>query len=725
MRVFKFFLQISLIWPQFVNCADLLLSKDEIRLIHADKADYFDDIVTFSGDVHIKYGKRDVYSDRLMFFTKNNNVEAKGKIKLIDEKGNICTANSLVINNATKESIFDLAKLTLVDKSHISAKNAVFIDKEYFNMEDAEYSSCYNCVIGNNLTWEIKAKKVNQEKDKISYNDATFYFLGVPFLHLPYFSHESFHIKRKSGFLSPLITHDSYSGFSLGIPYLYSISRSQELIFKPIITTKIGTILWMNYNYRIPNGLLSIDTSYTGIKSVESPSQTISDYEKQEIKKIKKNNYRGHIFANFKYNINKEYRFFSNINLVSDKYYLRKVPFLKDNDKRLLENNIGIEKFTEKNYTSLRAIYFRTLRPEENAQDIPFAFPVFSHNASCNFYNGSLEIDIFAVHLDFPNLHETSKIFANIGWSKDFINDLGQVFSVNIKALSSFNKISYKDEENGKSNYKLTELSPLASLNFKWPWEFYVNANLHYILEPMIGIVGVLNKKIDTYKFNDQYTSLSLFELDDSNFMESLRSNFCGQINEVSRIPYGFRTAAYFKGENLINFIVGRSLNIGCQNKNPQNGADVNKRHSNIIFRADIFPEKVISIFSDGSYNDARKRFQRIEVGVSIKHKILDLDISSFSSRKFNNLQEDINIRGLHSVARLKINKNTSMKCSFVFGNKNKFLKSAIGFVYQNECFSSELMFSRTNFKAADIKPSKSVSLMLSFKNLGNSKINL
>lgn len=712
----------------------MLLSQDsDINLIHADTAEYKEGEILLSGNVQVKYDDKDIYAQELHFFTDNNNIKAIGDIKIVDEKGNTCTADSILIENKSKKSSLSKAKLVLADKSHVEANNAEFFDKDYFNVSDAEYSPCYNCVVGNKLTWDIKAKEVEQHGEYVSYKDAVFYFLGTPVMYLPYFSHPSFTVKRKSGFLAPLITHNTSAGFSVVPKYLVSISKSQELILKPIITSKIGPIFWSSYGYRFMNGKLNIDASITGTKSVERNRDT-GDYEKKELDRIKRHHMRGHLFADFRYDINKEYRLLSSVNLVSDKYYLKKIPFLGDTEKRILESNVGLEKFSEKNYASLRMMYFQTLRSDENASDIPIALPVFSCNNSYELFDGTLDTDIFAVRLDFPNKHITNKVFANLGWSKDFVGYLGHVFSVELKGLSSLNRISYNRNAEtvsgrNRNNYSVKEFSPLCKLALKWPWEFKVNGNFSYILEPTVGIVVLANRKTDFSKFNDQYTSLSLFELDDANFMESLRSNFSGQINDTSRIPYGLRSRAYWKGENILNFTIGRSLAISSPDKIEKDVSDINRRHSNIIFRMDAMAERKISLFSDGSFNDNTGKFQRLETGVLCKHKIFDIKVSSFYNTKIEKqgtIFKEKKYNGLHTTLGVKATKNLTLKYSMVFGGcKNKMLKSSLGVSYSNECFSADLVLAKTNFRAVDIKPSKSITLLVSFKNLGNYKLNL
>ena len=53
--------------------------------------------------------------------------------------------------------------IILNDKSYMKADNASFYGKDYYEMDDVEYSPCYQCVMNDKLTWKIRAKKIEQK----------------------------------------------------------------------------------------------------------------------------------------------------------------------------------------------------------------------------------------------------------------------------------------------------------------------------------------------------------------------------------------------------------------------------------------------------------------------------------------------------------------------------------------------------------------------------------
>ena len=180
-------------------------------------------------------------------------------------------------------------------------------------------------------------------EDTIDYENLTVELLGTGVLYWPYLSVPSPKIKKKTGFLAPKFSMSSKGGFSLLPQYFLNISEQQELILKPIITQRLGSVAWLYYGSRFQNGEFSIDASITGVRSAKEAK--ISDSaEKKHVDKIIKSGYRGHIFSNFKYEFDDVWRFGASVNLASDTYYLQRFPFLHNND-RVLESSASLEGF--------------------------------------------------------------------------------------------------------------------------------------------------------------------------------------------------------------------------------------------------------------------------------------------------------------------------------------------------------------------------------------------
>ena len=70
--------------------------------------------------------------------------------------------------------------------------------------------------------WQIRAARIihDQLAEEFYFEDATFEFLGMPILYLPFFSQADPTVKHKSGFLLPDVGSSTYLGSFVKIPVL-------------------------------------------------------------------------------------------------------------------------------------------------------------------------------------------------------------------------------------------------------------------------------------------------------------------------------------------------------------------------------------------------------------------------------------------------------------------------------------------------------------------------
>lgn len=694
-------------------------NDEDIELIRANKSEYQNNIVKLSGNVSIKYGDKIIKSDVVNVDMSKRNISASGNITIEDSEGNTITADTIQIKNKFSDGLLRKIKITLNDRSYLKSEDASFEGRNYFEMNQAEYSPCYDCVVGDRLTWKIRAKHVEQKDDVMIYKHAFWDILDVPVIYIPYLSIPAFGVKRKSGFLFPIFSFSKINGVCVCPRYLCSISNSQELILKPILTTKIGTAMWASYAYRFNSGMFDIDTSFAGIKSVKNIDKNdVNAPDQRELLKINSNNYRGHLFSNFRYDIDRHYRISLKLNLASDKYYLRKFPFLQNEDIRLLESNISIERFYKDDYASIKTMYFQTLRPEEKNSDIPLILPVITYSSIHDVLSGALSLDVLAMHLNFASDHDTNKLFANISWKKDFVLRYGHIITADLVLSSSFHSISYRRSTASNVDSSLTDISPILSLIWQWPLQIFAKKkDITAIIKPVCGIIYSQNRKINSV-YNDPYTSVYFFELTDYNFLEAIRSPFSVQANDGSRIPYGLFGSIQNKSGVLMDFSVGRSFRISDAKSTV---SDLKNKHSNIISTLNIYPTDELTLFMNTSYSTSDHKMKKVETGIKYENEYVKFrsDIFRYVSSVAHSAVQNT-YKGMHINLEARVSKKLSINGGIIAGDKNcRLLKKTVGVAYKNECFSAHLMYAQHDFRSGDIKPDRSISLLFVFKNLG------
>lgn len=696
---------------QTVNCGNN--NNSNIYFINSDETNYVGDEVICKGNVIIMYEGRIISAEEVTYNQKSENVTAKGKVILKDEEQNVYFFDSLVVHKNFESGEGKNIKVIMQDKSRLAAKKCI-LKNGNFELENAIYTPCYECLAFDELTWQAKASHVYLDlEDTIDYENLTLEMLGNSVFYLPYLSVPSPKVKRKTGFLAPKFSISSKRGFSFLPQYFINISEHQELILKPIITQRIGSVGWIYYGSRFENGEFNIDASITGTKSVKEAGQ--DKVNKEETEKILKSGYRGHIFSNFRYEIDEIWRCSASVNLASDRYYLKRFPFLQNND-RGLESNALLEGFDGRNYTLVKASTFQTNMAGDEA---PRALPVAERNFSTDLFNGTLNIDAMLMNLLFNHGREARKAASNVSWNKEFIAPYGNLFELKILATLKALKVSEKT----KSKYdSFFEATPQISLAWKWP--LLLSSDLaDAVFTPIVGIISAGNKKHHDI-FEEQFS-----EINDINFLEGGKSLSQYNIDYGNRVCYGAKVSAYKKdGGNLAYFTIGRTTDITDIANKPE-ATGMKYKNSNLVTALDLFFTDELMFTSSGNYSTRTKEWLRFRYGIRATYEYFDTDFMIFKGRQCSynpffvqeqELGKEEEYKGSMFDIGLKPMKNLRLKGGLVFGSdKNKLIKHSVGMEYQNECTSVDMTVEQTKYRTGDLKPETAFWFIITLKNFG------
>jgi LPS-assembly protein len=703
----------QLFLSNLIICDDV---HNDIYFINSDESIYSKNRISCKGNVVIMYYEKIIAADEISYDKHNDVVFANGNVIMKDEKQNVCFLDSLKVCRKLESGEGKNLRINLQDRSRLAAKYCS-IKGGKFELRNAIYTPCYECVAFDELTWRIKAAHItlDQEKDA-EYEDAQFELLGKNILYIPHFSHPSPKIRRKTGFLTPKISVSSVNGLSILPRYFINISPYQEVELKPIITSKIGGVAWAAYRTRFKNGEFSADASLTGTASVRD--NDVNESSKVIIDKIRRSDYRGHLFSKTRYEIDDTWRCMLDINIASDRYYLKRFPFIKQID-RILQSNATIEGFDDRNYTSARLLMFQS----DSSNIILKVTPVIERNISVNFFHGTLDIDALFVNMNFSENRSAQKLNTNISWSKDFLLPGGHI--LDFKGLAALKTVNVSEKQRSEySSY--FSVSPQMIFAWKWPLLFSTN-NYQTVFTPIIGFILANNKRYDDV-FEDQFC-----EINDINFLEGSRAVSPYNIDYGKRVCYGTKVSFYRKdGRNIGYFTVGRSTELTAAAKKPD-ATGMKYKNSNIIGSADVFLSEEITLFAKGSYSTKRKKWLKVETGLKFSNETFDADLMVFDGRQCSYNPFWANVSELPDVRKTqvyrgsmfdigwKVSRRTKLKSGVIFGTEeNKLMKYNFGLEFTNECTQMEISIERTNYCSGDIKQNTALKLTIHLKNLGS-----
>ncbi|MDR3151686.1 MAG: LPS assembly protein LptD [Holosporaceae bacterium] len=708
MRFFYLILSGILTWMFVGYCED-------ITFINSDETVYRKNDVICSGNVIVVYNDKVIAADEISFDKGKDVVTANGNVVMRDEKGNIYFMDKLSMHRDFSAGNAESIKILMPDKSRLAATDCRMKDKK-LEMDNAVYTPCYESCCGDELTWQLKSRQVVFDPDdSIEYDDVLFEFLGCTAGYLPHLSIPSPRLKRKSGFLAPSFSVSSKSGFSVSPKYLFAISESQELILKPIITSKIGSVGWFYYGYRIKNGEFSIDASLTDVSSVKKNSAPALQ-EQKNIDKIQSSGYRGHLFSKMKYEINDVWRCSFGVNLASDYYYLKRFPFLERKD-RALESNLKLEGFDGRNYTQMKAITFYG----DPAFGSPKVLPMLERNFSDTLFGGTFGVDVMLMNLLLRDARSARKVITNVSWGRSLLLVGGHI--IDFKGIASAKVINISEKSPSDYDSAMLVTPQLAVI---WRWPLAVDSDFaNTIVTPMVGIIAAGNKKyIDI--FEDPFN-----ETNDLNFIDGNRSISSYVVDSGSRVCYGLRISAYRQGDALYSFVVGRSTELtDVTEKLDESG--MRYKNSNIVSSLEIFLSKEIALTTNCSYSTRKNNFSKFEQGLKFANNKIFLHVFAFSGKHcfYGPAMENISGEAMSENAKKykgmilgvgwNMTKNTRLKSEMVLGGeKNKLIRQNIGLTYENECSYFDIILERTNYSGGDLRPDTSFRIEVRLKNLG------
>nr|WP_256478355.1 LPS-assembly protein LptD [Notoacmeibacter sp. MSK16QG-6] len=260
-----------------VNLASALGAPDPERmLIEANTLEYDIDngIVSIYGAVRIYYQGNSIVADRVIYDQKGGKLQAVGNVELIQPDGTIINAAALDITDDFANGFVNALRVTTPNRTFFGAQSAVRQPGDVTIFNSAVYTACEPCEKNPDKPpiWRIKSRRViwDGEEKTVTFDDATFDFLGVPLFRVGSFTTDDPTVVRKSGFLFPTFGNSSTLGYSLAVPYYFALSPSSEAIIKPVVYSKQGLLLSGYYARRFENGTASITAA--GIRQLKPSS---------------------------------------------------------------------------------------------------------------------------------------------------------------------------------------------------------------------------------------------------------------------------------------------------------------------------------------------------------------------------------------------------------------------------------------------------------------------
>ncbi len=252
--------------PALAQTNPLLTFQNQVRPTPGGKSitakPYNNLLVSAVGNVQIYYNGATIEADKVIYDQRSKRLHAEGNARLTEADGKVSYGELLDLSGDYRDGFIDPLRVETADQTRLAATRADRTDKNYTVFQSGVYTACEPCRDDPRKPplWQVKAARIiHNESEKMMYfEDARIEFFGVPLAWMPFFSAPDPTVKRKTGFLMPIVSTSSAYGFGIDTPYYLALAPNYDATISPRFTTTQGPLLRGEWRQRFEDGQLTI-----------------------------------------------------------------------------------------------------------------------------------------------------------------------------------------------------------------------------------------------------------------------------------------------------------------------------------------------------------------------------------------------------------------------------------------------------------------------------------
>jgi LPS-assembly protein len=254
------------------------LAADELY-VEADAVtrDDAQNLIIARGNVLARYQNHTLRAQELVYNTATGGVTANGHAEIVNPDGTVEYGEHVEMDDKLKAGFVTgfAATQTAPTKpgaepqvNKVAAAAAIRRNEDVNELRRVVFTACGICTPQGRPTqptWSIQAEDAVQDKPRrlIVYRNAVLKVKGVPIFWAPVFWTPDPTAPRQSGLLPPRLLNTQRLGFSWEQPYLWVISPSQDLEFRPQVNTNVAPLLNLWWRKRFYSGEIDARVGYT------------------------------------------------------------------------------------------------------------------------------------------------------------------------------------------------------------------------------------------------------------------------------------------------------------------------------------------------------------------------------------------------------------------------------------------------------------------------------
>lgn len=667
-------------------------------------------VVTAKGNVEIIQGGRTVNASEVSYDLKSDVMKAFGDVILVDENGDTHFSQEAQLEKSMSNGFVKELKSILADGSRFTAEEGERIDATVIKMRKATYTPCKVCEVPSSgkpdvPDWQIKAREVvhNKATQTISYDDATFELFGVPVAYTPFFSHPDGTVKKKSGFLPPSFSAGTNLGFGVTSQYYWDIA--------PSLDATIGARV---YSSDTPLFLGEIRKRYDDASIKANAGLTYSDRngiaDDQDI--------RGHFFGEGLWNINDKWRAGIDIAYASDDQYMRQYDITSDD---VLDSQLYLERFDQRDYASVRTLYFQDIRVDERDAEQPSIFPeietsfIGDPNA---VLGGRWDAAFSSLGLVRDGREQDSYRFTSeLGWQRKHTSKIGLINSLDLSVrgdLYASNDLQSGNETDARD----ARAFPTAHFVSRLPLVKPISEKRNVIIEPIVALTARTNVSENRLIPNEDSQDV---QIDASNLFEADRFPGYDRVEDKARATYGVRTGVYEDNGSKLEAFIGQSYRFSDDVGFFPTGSGLDEQSSDVVGELSFDYKTDYTLDYRFQFGSRDFHSKRHELDASANFGRFDMNTTYLYAEALGGTDIDENREQMNVNVRTRLADQWYFRSGALYdlGEDEGLRQSILGLDYEGQCLSLGASLRRSLTSESAGENATTFYVTVGLKNLG------
>jgi LPS-assembly protein len=554
------------------------VNRNDPVTFSADEVDYDKEkaLVTASGHVEAWQNGHVMRADKITFDRNSGVAAATGHVVLLEPDGEVMFADYAEMQNNLNDGILKDMRALLQQNGRLAANGAQRTGGQINELSKVVYTTCNLCA--NDPTrpplWQIRASSAVQDMEhkRIEYTNATLEMFGIPMAYFPHFWHADPSVKRESGLLPPVAGSSSNIGAFYGQPYYLVIDDQSDATFLPLMTTRVGPQLDVEYRRRFNAGTLLTNTSVGYVdKSVQ-----------------------GSFSSQGQFSYDDTWRWGFNVNRASSANYVRDFHMIQglSGDQNILTSQFYIEGFGDGSYTRLDSKLYQALNTVINSSALPLVLPryQYSYFGLPDALGGRLSVSTGAFNLIRSTGTNTRRGSLTAQWERPFMGMLGDQWKITLHGdAAAYNASEFNELPNfgPKGNVGAARALPQVAVDVRWPFARDSGAWGTQLIEPIAQLIVAPQAGDSQMRRYPNEDSLD-FEFTDANLFGFNRFPGIDRQEGGVRANVGLHGAWYLGGVTF-DGLIGQSYRTNKDNLFPE-ASGLHDEVSDIVARASFTP---------------------------------------------------------------------------------------------------------------------------------------